>query len=87
LLEKKLRVVENATRLLARCGCLFYVLVSLSLCKCCKLIVEVVSIKHLLSRVTSQIRLVLFEFGVINVFPLFLYVLLIKVIFLRRDEW
>jgi hypothetical protein len=53
----------------------------------CQLIVEVITVEKLLDWVSSQVTNVLFEFRIIKIFPLFIDVLLIKIILKRRNEW
>jgi hypothetical protein len=51
-----------------------------------QLIVEVVAVEKFLDGVTSQVGDVFLKLWVLEVFPLFIDVLSIKVIFQRRDE-
>ena len=60
---------------------------SLVLCKSSKLIVIIVAIKESLEGISSKICHVFFEFIIFQIFPFFTNILLIKVIFHRRNEW
>lgn len=86
LLEEQLRVVEN------RSLAIFSLFIALAhqllvLRKCSQLIVEVITVKELLHRVSPQVVDVFFELGFFEVFPLLINVLLVEVVLHRRNEW
>ena len=58
----------------------------LILSKCSQLIVKIVTIKERLHTVLPEIGQVLFEFWVLEVFPLFIDIFLVEVVLHRRDE-
>lgn len=55
-------------------------------CKLSQCYIIVVATEHILSRLSVQWNITLFEVVVLDISPLFIYVFLIKVILIRRDE-
>jgi len=97
LLQQQLRVVENTPvglwLTLGACASaldalLFIKSIDLSLviCKGRQLVVVVVTVEEGLDRTSTKVSHVLFELGILQIFPLFVDVLLIEVVLERRDE-
>lgn len=57
------------------------------LAECGQVVVEVVPIELGLDGIASEAEIVLFEFFIVLVLPLFVDVFLVKVVFLGWDEW
>ena len=59
---------------------------SLVLGQSCQLVIIIVPVEKGLHGVATEIAQIVFEFGVIYVFPLLIDVFLVKIVFHRRDE-